>query len=163
MLPLVGDDLPRRVAQAVVREDHLVTRELRESRAAWLQTEFGRGPPLRPSEVRREDHLGARLDGVFDGRNRPDYALVVRDLAVLERHVEIHADEDALTSNGKLVDPANAVEREHQVFLAISTARFTMRHEKPHSLSYQANTLANLSPRTFVCVESKMLDAALPM
>ena len=38
-----------------------------------------------------------------------------------------------------------------------------MRFEKPHSLSYQAKTLANLSPRTFVIVASKMLEAGFPM
>ena len=38
-----------------------------------------------------------------------------------------------------------------------------MRQEKPHSLSYQENTLAKWSPCTLVRVASKMLEAGWPM
>ena len=38
-----------------------------------------------------------------------------------------------------------------------------MRFEKPISLSYQEKIFAKRSPRTWVIVASKMLDAGLPM
>ena len=39
----------------------------------------------------------------------------------------------------------------------------TMRFEKPHSLSYQANTLAKVLSITNVLVASKMEECGLPL
>jgi hypothetical protein len=95
-------------------------------------------------------------------------ARVVRDLAVFERDVEIHADEDALVLDRQLADRENAFEvvragaghdgcgSEAQSFEETSCESSIIRFEKPHSLSYQEKTLANLSPMTWVIVASKI-------
>jgi len=49
-----------------------------------------------------------------------------------------------------------------QSLLATSWLSSTIRLEKPHSLSYQLNTLAKCSPSTSVCVASKMDERGSP-
>jgi hypothetical protein len=53
-------------------------------------------PFFRTAEVRGDHHLGAGLEAVLDGRHGRGDAGIGGDLAVLDRHVEVGADEDAL-------------------------------------------------------------------
>ena len=53
-------------------------------------------PSVGTTEVGRDHHLGAGLEAVLDGRHGGGDAGVGGDLAVLDRHVEVGADEDAL-------------------------------------------------------------------
>src|SRR5450759_4886326 len=61
---------------------------------------------LRRVEVRREDEAGAPLPGEVEGGERLDDARVVAHDAVLERHVEVHAYEDALAVEVEIPDRA---------------------------------------------------------
>ena len=71
--------------------------------------------------------------------------------AVLNRDVEIFADQDPLAAQVQV--------RHAQYFhaaLAQASVVSIMRLEKPHSLSYQANTFTSVPSMTFVSVASKI-------
>src|ERR1019366_4369356 len=70
---------------------------------------------------------------------------------------------DPLVLDGEVPDGPDALQGVHQSLEATSWPSSTMRFEKPHSLSYQAKTLANRSPITWVMVASKIDEAGLPM
>ena len=61
--------------------------------ATGFRLYFGFDLSLRPAEMRREDHRRALLERVPNRRQRRANARVVGDDAVLERDVEVHADE----------------------------------------------------------------------
>src|SRR6478609_4801668 len=64
--------------------------------------------------MRPEDHTRAGADRFLDRRQRGTDALVVRDLtALIERYVEINANEHALIVQAKIVNRADAVEGAH--------------------------------------------------
>ncbi len=72
-----------------------------------FQAEFRRDLALRPSQVRSQDDGRAPFERVPDGRKRRPDARVIGNRAVLDRHVEIDADEDPLArqlevANGQL-------------------------------------------------------------
>jgi len=101
-----GDGLFRLGAYAVGREGD-------GSAEARLQHARHRGQrvlrilrALRLAEVRREDEAGAALPGEVEGGERLDDARVVPHDAVLERHVEVHAHEDALAVEVEVPDRA---------------------------------------------------------
>ena len=75
--------------------------QLLETRGHGLQAHFGVRFAFGTSEVRREDHAGAVFQGILNGGQRRLDALVAGDfhdalLVLLQRHVEIHADENTL-------------------------------------------------------------------
>src|SRR5918996_1385121 len=130
-----------------------------------LQRGLGRDH-LGTAEMRQHDHLGPFAGELGDGRKHAGDAGRIGDLAVLDRHVEIDADEDPLAAN---VDPVNTpdageVEAARAVrgrlFVHISrlmaTAVSLMRFEKPHSLSYQATTRQKVPSTTWVLGRSKI-------
>ena len=59
---------------------------------------------FRPAQMAREDDGRALLERVLDRRQRGPDARVVADHAVLERDVEVHADEDALAGEVEIPD-----------------------------------------------------------
>ena len=66
--------------------------------------------PLRPPEVRADGHLGrAALEQQLQGRQRGADASVVGDAAVLERHVQVGADEHALAGDVGVANRARPV------------------------------------------------------
>ena len=71
--------------------------QLGERAATGLQAHLGIGLALRPAEVRgQDDGRAPAFERVLDRRQRRADARVVADDAVLERDVEVDADEDAL-------------------------------------------------------------------
>ncbi len=60
--------------------------------------------PFGPAEVRKQNGLAALADDVAHGGQRGDEARIVADPAVLDRHVEIHAHEHALTGQVRLIE-----------------------------------------------------------
>ena len=86
----------------------------------------GRIGALRPPEVRADRHVrGVPLEEKLERRQRRPDARVVRDAPVLERHVEIGADEDLLPRDVSLSNrarPAHGYDRS----LAMTS---TSRHE----------------------------------
>ena len=69
-----------------------------------LQAELRRRLALRPAEVRGENHRRALVERVLNRRQRRGDARVVGDRAVLERHVEVDADEDTLAAQIEILD-----------------------------------------------------------
>ena len=75
--PLVREPLAQRVPHRSHRERHV--------------------RPFGPAEVRADDHLGrVALEEQLEGRQRGPDPRVVGDLAILERDVQVGADEHAL-------------------------------------------------------------------
>src|SRR5256714_6857318 len=121
------------------------------------------------AEMGDQDHAGTALEQVLDGRERLADAGVVDDAAILDRDVEVDADQHALARD---VEVANRgfLERAAQADVGsqfsrspMNTARSTTRQEYPHSLSYQENTLPCRSPMTMVSGASTMDELELPL
>ena len=84
------------VADAVGRERDRPAEQLRQAIGDRPQAQLRFDLALRPAEVAGEDDRRALLERVLNGRQRRLDARVVADDAVLERDVEVDADEDAL-------------------------------------------------------------------
>ena len=100
----LGDGLPCRFTNAVAREHDLPPEERREVRRDRLEAVFRVRLAFRTTQVRGEDDGGALVERVLDGRQRRAHAGVVADDAVLERHVEVDADENALALEIEVAD-----------------------------------------------------------
>src|ERR1700733_13117647 len=111
--------------------------------------------------MRKQDRLAA-LAGDFQNSRR-DFldARGVRNLAVVHRHVEVDADQHALTLDVGLVETAKGIHEPappraplsgdgRQPSLPIATAVSAMRLEKPHSLSYHDSTRTRVPSITLV-------------
>src|SRR5215467_7610945 len=95
--------LCRGVADTVVGEHHRHAEELRQAIDERPQAEFRSGLALRASEMAREDYRRrALVERVLDSWQRRANARVVADDAVFQRHVEVDANEDALTLQGEI-------------------------------------------------------------
>ena len=85
------------LAVGVVDELHVIAGNLGELVGGRLEGELGLGAvALGAAEVAHEDDLGALVLEVLDGRDGGAHAGVVGHDAVLQRHVEVDAHEDAL-------------------------------------------------------------------
>ena len=119
-------------------------------------------------------HARTFLRQFRNGRAKPFDARAVRDAAILDRHIQIRAQQYALTLGRKRINrleshdgtsgrgaargalPRNKNQREPN-----NAAVSLMRFEKPHSLSYQDSTRTKPPSTTCVCVASKVEDAGL--
>jgi len=91
------DDLRHLRAHQVVRLRYLGGYELGQSSRDGVQAELRRLLALRPAEVARQNDLRPCLQEVVDRRQgRPDAAIVSDAPILVQRHVEVDADEDAL-------------------------------------------------------------------
>ena len=145
-------DRPGRVAQVVANERHLTTEQLGETLGdrgeglALVELAFGRTP-----EVGHHHDAGAGLDRVLQRRQRGADALVGGDPPVLERHVQVLADEQPLPGERLLGQKSHASQPACMAASVVSS----MRLEKPHSLSYQEQALTRVPPITRVMPASK--------
>ena len=85
-----------RGAHAVVDEGDLLAEPLGQALAHRAQAQLGPRHALRTTEVAHQHHRRAVLERMADRRQCRDDPCVVRDAAVLDRHVEVDAQEDAL-------------------------------------------------------------------
>ena len=92
--------MPERVAG----DRHVPAEELRQPLRDGPQAEAVLDLAVGPAEVAREDDPRAVGEQVVDGRDGGADARVVGDLAVLERDVEVDADEDALAGDVDVAD-----------------------------------------------------------
>ena len=122
---------------AVGRPRHGPAEQVGQVLAHGLQRGGRVGLALRPAEVRAQDHARAALAQQRDRRQRRADARVVRDRAVLQRHVEVDAAEHPPAGDLQRIQAARQ-RAGHRTLVIRSTSRF----EKPHSLSYQEMTLA---------------------
>ena len=75
------------------------TQQLGESRCDWPQRKRRYGVPLGSTEMGGDDHPRSRLLQSANRRQRCAQARVVCDGSVLQRHVEIRSNEDALPTH----------------------------------------------------------------
>src|SRR5262245_62092323 len=123
--------------------------------------------------MRQHDDPRAGRSEPGDGRQHALEPGCVGDDAILDRHVEIGADEDAFAPHVDALDGLDARKVETRIETGsrfsgrdplrlvhmsrpMATAVSLMRLEKPHSLSYQATTRQNVSSTTCVPVRSKI-------
>ena len=97
-----------RRAEAVVGRGDGAAEQLTETRRDRRHAELVNDRALRAAEVTGEDHPRATPDQQLDGGQRRADPGVVGDDAVLERHVEVDTDEDALPRS---IEVAHAAER----------------------------------------------------
>ncbi len=96
--------LVRGVADAVFGERHRPAEQLREPGGHRTQAHVGIRLAFRPPQVAREDHRAAAFEHVLNRRQRSADAGVVADHAVLQRDVEVDADEDPLALEVEIPD-----------------------------------------------------------
>ena len=107
-----GDGGFRFRADAVFGESHRPLDDARDFGGDGLQRIL-RIKPLRPVEMRQQDHLAALVGELGDGRDDLLDAGGVGDLAVLHRHVEVDAQQDALAFDVGVVEAAEGVHGRH--------------------------------------------------
>ena len=95
-------------SDAVFRKTDVPAEQLLQASRYRTKAHVGIGLTLRSPEVRRQDDAArARLQRVFDRRDRLAYTRVIADDALLERDVEVHADEDALVLQIEIANGAS--------------------------------------------------------
>ena len=100
--PLHGVD--RADAERVAGDRHVAAEELRQALGDRPQAEAVLDLAIGPAEVAREDHPRPVGQEVVDRRDRGTDARIVGDLAVLQRDVEVDANEDALPGDVDVAD-----------------------------------------------------------
>jgi hypothetical protein len=102
--PQAADGVLRPDTQRVARAGDVEAEEGREPLGDGAEPQAVLDLAVGPAEVAREDHPRALVQEVPDrGDGRPDPGVVL-DLPVLERHVEVDADEDPLARRVELAD-----------------------------------------------------------
>src|SRR5262249_26035291 len=99
---------------------------------------------FRPPQMRRENKLSVLFDDIPDGGEPRLYTCIVGDLAIGERNVEVHAHKHTAALQIEIRNP----EFIHYFITSLMTSRSLQL--KPHSLSYQENTLTIRSPIALV-------------
>ena len=150
----------RRRADAVVDELHGPSEQLREVTCDGRQAELRVRLSLRPTEMAGEDDGGAAIERVSNRRQRRRDPRVVGDPAVLQRNVEVDANEDALALEVEVLDREL---RHYSPFLTSIRRRSTHRLEYPHSLSYHERTFTKSPSITFVYGASTIDEFAFPL
>src|SRR3989442_113972 len=158
----------RPFADAILRERDRPLEDGRDRRRERLER-LCRIGPFRAAEMGEQDHLAALIGNLPDGGSHALDAGRVRNLAVLDRHVEVDAHEHAFAPHVGLIERAEHVsgprvrsceskppQREArsspagQISLPMATAVSIMRLEKPHSLSYHDITRTSVPSMTLV-------------
>ncbi len=110
-LPHGGDGSLRSFADAVRCERHRPVEHPGNGRDQRLQRLL-RIKSFRTPEMRQQDHLAALVGNFPDGRSRARDAGRIGDLAVLDRHIEVDADQHAFAPDIGLIERAK-----HGVFV----------------------------------------------
>src|SRR5678816_1701279 len=108
---------------------------------------------LGTTEVRHHQHARACSARMLNRRQRRAYSRVARHDAVLHRHVQILADQHALAAQVEVGHSQNRHRQLRAQTFDHASVVSSMRLEKPHSLSYHAQTLTVVS-MTLVMVAS---------
>ncbi len=108
----IGHHLARAVADRLVGQGHVHVEQPGQVGRHRLERVLGSGLALGPAQVRRDHQARAALEAVADGRQRRAHARVVAHLAtpalaLVERDVEVHAQEHPLALDGQVLDVAD--------------------------------------------------------
>ena len=106
--------------------------------------------------MRHHEDFRARRHGLAQRRQRRTDAGIAGHHAVGHRHVQILTDQDPLAGERHIRHAPNF----HQTAFDQATVVSSMRLEKPHSLSYQAQTFTSVPPTTLVSVASNVEECA---
>ncbi len=96
--------LPWRRRRCSRRRRRRPSQQLAEPRGDRPQRKLRRRLALRPAEVRGEDDRGAAIERVLNGRERRRDPRLVADRAVLDRDVEVDANERARAGQVEIAD-----------------------------------------------------------
>src|SRR6267142_4486756 len=156
-IPKAGNHFLHLRTNAVGSERDLFPQQFAEPRSDRFQAVLRFRLSLRPAEMRSENQAAAFFENITDRWKRSLDARVICDPSAFDGDIEVHAHEHTLAAqieirNGKLA---------HAVYFTSSLMRSRIRQLKPHSLSYQENTLTNLSPSVFVNGASTMDECGL--
>ena len=92
-------------ADAVLREEDFFAQQALEAARDRRQTQARVHFPVGAPQVGAQDHPRAFVHRVVDGREGASDAGIVRDMAALiQRHVEVRADDDALSPERQVLD-----------------------------------------------------------
>src|SRR6267142_246848 len=142
---------------AIGSEKDLLPQHFAEPRSHGLQAVLRFGLSLRPAEVRRKNQAAGVFENITDRwEGSPDTRVVCNSPAI-DRNIEVHAHEHTLAAQIEIRNGEFA----HECYFTSSLMRSRIRQLKPHSLSYQENTLTNLSPSVFVNGASTMDECGL--
>ena len=87
-----------RADNVVVRgEFHFLTQQFGQAHGHRCQRKFRLRLALRLAQMGAEDDFSAVRDQFFDGRKRSNQTILVCDFSFFQRHVEVAADQNALT------------------------------------------------------------------
>ena len=116
-------------AERVAGHPHRPAEELAQPLRDRAQAQRVVDLALRPAEVAGEDDRCATLEEVDDRRQAGANAGVVGDPPVLERHVQVGADEDPASGDVDVADGLGVHRRAAQSRSAMNAARSATRHE----------------------------------
>jgi hypothetical protein len=122
----------RALADAILRECDRALEKVGDRRRKELERLCQIGP-FRTPKMREQDHLATLIRNLPDGRSGALDAGRVRDLAVLDRHVEIDAHEHALATHVGLIERMEHVTAHRQVWGYDARCRKT---DSPRLLAY---------------------------
>src|SRR5689334_5018648 len=101
----LGDEIFYGRADTVRRKDHFLAEKAAQPFGNRSQAEFGIELAFRAAKVRTEDGFAAVVDDAVDGGKSRTDAGVVGDLQrIVQRYVEIGADDDPLAREGHVID-----------------------------------------------------------
>src|SRR4051812_43447684 len=104
--------------------------------------------------MRTDENLRPFFEGQLDGRQRRPDPGIAGDLAAFDGHVQIFANQDPLASEVLVHHAQHFHGLKPQEAFDQAIVVSSMRLEKPHSLSYQEQTLTRVPSLTRVSVES---------
>ncbi len=107
-----GDRLGSGLADAIVSKSNRLLDHLRERRSDRLQRLLGVAT-LGPAEMREQDDLAALVGDFRDGRRDALQACRIGDAAILHGHIEVDAEQHALSFD---IDVVEGAELLHLVF-----------------------------------------------
>src|SRR6185437_6862034 len=171
-----GDRVGGGLADAVVREGDRPPDDVADRAGNGLERIGLVRPALGPAKVRQKNDLAAFVGDLRDGWRDPLDTGRVGHPAVLGRHVEIDAQENALSGDFGVVEGAErfghdpslrnrtpADDGTDQISFAIATAVSAMRLENAHSLSYQESTRTKVPSMTLVWSRWKTEERSSPL
>src|SRR6267142_677635 len=85
------------LTNTVICKSNTIAKQNRKMLGHWAKAVFLDAFALGPTKVRRQNYAGAIVHRILDGRQRGLHSRVVINFAVLDGHVEVNANKDALS------------------------------------------------------------------
>ena len=83
----------------------LLRRRFREPSSDWCHGVLRFIPlALRTTQVRHQDCLATPIDDGLDGRESRDDSAIIGDVRPIQRHIEVHTDQNPFSSDDRVLD-----------------------------------------------------------